>query len=84
MAYWLATIVKPETQSIFATHNVNFPVLGDAEQILSCEFINDKIDVLTGSTDNSEIQDRIVNVMEEGSEAFEKRKQVYEDWNLKN
>ncbi len=76
--------LKPETQFIFATHNANFPVLGDAEQILSCEYFVDKIKVLPGSIDRSEIQERIVNVMEGGSEAFEKRKQVYEDWNPKN
>ncbi len=76
--------LKPKTQFIFATHNANFPVLGDAEQILSCEYFDDKIKVLPGSIDRSEIQERIVNVMEGGSEAFEKRKQVYEDWNPKN
>ena len=76
--------LKPKTQFIFATHNANFPVLGDAEQIVSCEFLNDQINIKSGSIDCSDLQKRIVDVMEGGTEAFDKRKKVYEDWNPTN
>lgn len=76
--------IKPKTQFIFATHNANIPVLGDAEQVVACEYLDDKIQTLSGSIDCSEIQQRIVDIMEGGAEAFEKRKQVYEEWKPKN
>lgn len=28
--------LKPSAQFIFATHNANIPVLGDAEQVIAC------------------------------------------------
>lgn len=76
--------LKPSTQFIFATHNANIPVLGDAEQVIACEYQDDHIELVTGSIDCAEVQQRIVNIMEGGSEAFEKRKQVYETWKPKN
>jgi chromosome segregation protein len=76
--------LKPETQFIFATHNANIPVLGDAEQVVACEYIDDQINVVSGSIDCAEVQQRIVGIMEGGAEAFEKRKQVYEAWKPKN
>ena len=76
--------LKPSTQFIFATHNANIPVLGDAEQVITCEYQDDQIAITTGSIDCTEVQQRIVNIMEGGAEAFEKRKQVYEAWKPKN
>ncbi len=76
--------LKPETQFVFATHNANIPVLGDAEQVVACEYQNDHIDLVSGSIDFAEVQQRIVGIMEGGAEAFEKRKQVYEAWKPKN
>ena len=76
--------LKPRTQFIFATHNANIPVLGDAEQVIACEYHDDHIAVVTGSIDCEDVQQRIVAIMEGGKEAFEKRKQVYEAWKLKN
>lgn len=76
--------LKPETQFILATHNANIPVLGDAEQVVACEYIDDQISVVSGSIDCAEVQQRIVGIMEGGAEAFEKRKQVYEAWKPKN
>lgn len=72
--------LKPETQFIFATHNANIPVLGDAEQVIACEYVDENIDVVSGSIDSTEIQTKIVNIMEGGMEAFERRKRVYELW----
>ncbi len=76
--------LKPTTQFVFATHNANMPVLGDAEQVIACEYLDDKVRTLSGSIDCSEIQQHIIDIMEGGAEAFEKRKQVYEEWKPKN
>ena len=76
--------LKPKTQFIFATHNANIPVLGDAEQVVCCSFQDDKVSTQTGSIDCPNIQSKIVNIMEGGAEAFEKRKKVYDAWKPKN
>jgi predicted ATPase len=72
--------LKPSTQFIFATHNANIPVLGDAEQVVCCNYEDQKTVIELGSIDNKQIQKHIVSIMEGGREAFEKRKQVYETW----
>lgn len=72
--------MKPSVQFIFATHNANIPVLGDAEQILSCSYADGKIGVQSGSLDDIEQQKRIVDIMEGGKEAFERRKEIYHIW----
>lgn len=80
----LIRALKPDTQFIFATHNANIPVLGDAEQVIACEYQDNHIGVVSGSIDHVDIQQRIVSIMEGGAEAFEKRKQVYEAWKPKS
>ncbi|QWF69802.1 histidinol-phosphatase [Methylomonas paludis] len=80
----LVRTLKPETQFIFATHNANIPVLGDAEQVIACQYIDERISTVSGSIDCVEIQKNIVGIMEGGAEAFERRKQVYEAWKPKN
>ena len=72
--------LKNQTQFIFATHNPNIPVLGDCEQVISCNFTTEKIETTVGSIDNKLIRDNIVNVMEGGEEAFNNRKRIYELW----
>jgi chromosome segregation protein len=72
--------LKPSTQFIMPTHNPNIPVLGDAEQVLVCNYENGNIDVITGSVDNAKVQQRIVDIMEGGNEAFERRRKVYKQW----
>ena len=72
--------LKSKTQFIFATHNANIPVLGDCEQIVVCDYEEDKIDTDAGSIDNHKIQDRIINIMEGGLEAFDKRREIYNLW----
>lgn len=80
----LIRALKPETQFIFATHNANIPVLGDAEQVVACQYIDEQISTVSGSIDCADIQKSIVGIMEGGAEAFERRKQVYEAWKPKN
>lgn len=72
--------LKPQVQFIFATHNANFPVLGDAEQVNSCSYSDDEISVTSGSIDSQELQKEVVNIMEGGSEAFKQRRKIYEMW----
>lgn len=76
--------LKPKTQFIFATHNANFPVLGDAEQIVACTYSDDKIQTVSGSIDCPKLQQEIVDIMEGGEEAFMQRKRRYEIWNPQN
>lgn len=76
--------LKPGIQFIFATHNANFPVLGDAEQILSCRYSDDKIENKIGSIDSAIQQKEIVDIMEGGEDAFNKRKEIYEIWKPQN
>lgn len=71
---------KDTTQFIFATHNPNIPVLGDADQIVVCRKELDKFLFEHGSIDFQPIQSRIVTVMEGGEDAFRKRKEIYQLW----
>lgn len=72
--------LKNTSQFIFATHNPNVPVLGDCEQIISCNYDSNSIDVNMGSIDDETIRQEIVNIMEGGEEAFNNRKRIYELW----
>ena len=72
--------LKPQQQFIFATHNANFPVLGDAELVVGCKYDQDKILIDSGSIDSKSSQKKIVDIMEGGREAFERRKSIYQQW----
>ena len=72
--------MKTGTQFIFATHNPNIPVLGDAEQVHSCAFADGKIDVISGGIDNRDQQKNIIDIMEGGVEAFNRRTKIYATW----
>ena len=72
--------LKLKTQFIFATHNPNIPVLGDAEQIIACTYGDDAIKTKVGSIDRPKLQEEIVSIMEGGSEAFQRRKEIYQIW----
>lgn len=71
---------KPEVQFVFATHNANIPVLGDAEQIIAVSYDEKQIIAESGSIDNKDIQSKVVDIMEGGQEAFNKRTQIYNLW----
>ncbi|EDV1735430.1 histidinol-phosphatase [Salmonella enterica subsp. enterica] len=72
--------MKPRTQFIFATHNANIPVLGDAENVCACEYSDGKIQAAGGGVDAPLVQQHIISVMEGGREAFERRREVYGSW----
>ena len=72
--------IKSHVQFIFATHNPNIPVLGDAELVHACSFMDDKIQVDSGSVDTPQTQQTIIRIMEGGKEAFHRRKEIYQIW----
>ena len=65
---------------VFATHNANIPVLGDAERILVVEYHDTKIDISQGNIDLKSTHKQIVDIMEGGKEAFDKRQLIYTSW----
>lgn len=71
---------KPEVQFIFATHNANIPVLGDSEQVIAVSYNETHILAESGSVDNKHIQNKIVDIMEGGQDAFNKRTRIYNLW----
>ena len=71
---------KPYMQFIFATHNANIPVLGDSERVLVVEFQETKINVAQGNIDLDSTHKQIVDIMEGGKEAFDKRQLIYTSW----
>jgi len=74
--------LKGNMQFIFATHNANIPVLGDSEKVVSCSYDEKKITVHSGTIDNHQTQRFIVDIMEGGDEAFNRRKNIYSIWNI--
>lgn len=72
--------IKSGQQFIFATHNANFPVLGDAENISACSYDDNDISIDSGSIDRRGSQAKIISIMEGGKEAFERRKSIYQMW----
>jgi chromosome segregation protein len=72
--------LKKDIQFIFATHNANFPVLGDAEQVAACSLAGGHADVKVGSIDDPDVQKAIVSIMEGGHEAFARRREIYQLW----
>lgn len=76
--------LKQNTQFIFATHNANIPVLGDSERIFACSYADEQIAITDGNIDCPETQKKIVDIMEGGKEAFNRRKEIYQIWKLQN
>jgi energy-coupling factor transporter ATP-binding protein EcfA2 len=66
------------SQTIFATHNPNIPVLGDAKNVvlMHSDGIRGFVQV-QGPLHASSVVDAISNVMEGGREAFERRARFY-------
>lgn len=66
---------KEERQLIFITHNPNIPVLSDSELNI---FLNyDKKSSIEKSGNIEKVKNNILNLLEGGKEAFEKRKVLY-------
>ena len=78
----ISTILKEKKnmQFLFATHNANIPVLGDAEKVLTINYEDRNIRVLQGNIDAEDTHQQIVDIMEGGKDAFERRQFIYESW----
>lgn len=71
---------KTERQFLFATHNANIPVFGDAEWIGVCSASEDRAQMpveAQGSIDIPMIRDQVASILEGGKEAFMQRKEKY-------
>ena len=71
---------KTERQFLFATHNANIPVFGDAEWIGVCSAAEDRAEMsveVQGSIDIPAICDQVASILEGGKEAFMQRKEKY-------
>jgi ABC-type lipoprotein export system ATPase subunit len=71
---------KTQRQFLFATHNANIPVFGDAEWIGVISASQDGASLpydAQGAVDVPEIRDQAANILEGGKEAFKQRMQKY-------
>ncbi|MCG7872687.1 MAG: AAA family ATPase [Candidatus Thiodiazotropha lotti] len=71
---------KTERQFLFATHNANIPVFGDAEWIGIFTATGDHGEMgksAQGSIDIPEIRDQVARILEGGKAAFVQRKEKY-------
>ena len=71
---------KTERQFLFATHNANIPVFGDAEWIgifSASESHAEMPSEAQGSIDVPTIRERVAEILEGGREAFSQRKEKY-------
>ena len=72
---------KTSRQFLFATHNANIPVFGDAEWIgvfTAVENHGSLTFEAQGSIDVPVIRDQVANILEGGRDAFIQRKEKYE------
>lgn len=71
---------KLNRQFIFATHNANIPVFGDAELIVVMQEVDRHGSIkenCIGSVDNPNVKTAVVNTLEGGNIAFKMRKAKY-------
>lgn len=73
---------KTERQLIFASHNANFVVNGDAELVICCDYVRSEDQTggkikTVGAIDTKDVRDDITAVTEGGEKAFKLRKQKY-------
>jgi chromosome segregation protein len=73
---------KSSRQLIFASHNANFVVNGDAELVVCCDYVRAGDQTggqvrAAGAIDNSDIREEITMVTEGGKQAFKLRMEKY-------
>ena len=71
--------LKEHRQIVVCTHNPNIVVSGDAEQVIVLQAESDRKGTLdvTGSIDNPDIVNTVIELMEGGREAFTMRRERY-------
>lgn len=71
---------KIKRQYVFATHNANIPVFGDAELIVAMEE-SDGLGKISddgiGSIDSEGVRNKVIQILEGGPEAFRMREEKY-------
>lgn len=73
---------KKKRQIILVTHNPNLAVVADAEQVIYVDLDKENnytFSLVSGSIENTIVNDKIVKVLEGAMPAFKKRKQKYYD-----
>jgi energy-coupling factor transporter ATP-binding protein EcfA2 len=73
--FQIITKQKQKRQLIFITHNPNIPVLSDSEFNLFLNF--DKKSNILSKGSVEDVKENILNVLEGGKEAFERRNSIY-------
>ncbi|WP_391483889.1 TrlF family AAA-like ATPase [Lactiplantibacillus plantarum] len=71
---------KNSRQYVFATHNANIPVFGDAELIATLHEVDGQGEVETsgvGSIDDENVKKNVINILEGGAKAFRMRESKY-------
>ncbi len=68
---------KTNRQFLFATHNANIPVFGDAELIAVLESSKDFGRIDEGSIDKKGVREKAAEILEGGKVAFEMRRRKY-------
>ena len=73
---------KTERQLLFASHNANFVVNGDAELVICCDYVRSGDQTggrikTVGAIDTRDVRDDITAVTEGGEKAFKLRKEKY-------
>lgn len=72
--------LKEKRQIIVCTHNPNIVVLGDAEQVIVMDAIDNnhgRAEKIQASIDHPTIIQRVIDLMEGGTDAFDTRKRRY-------
>jgi len=69
--------LKKYRQIIISTHNANFVVTADAEQVIVAKNKDEILTYSSGSLENSEINESVCRILEGGKDAFEKRRNKY-------
>ena len=64
-------------QLIIVTHNANIGVLGDPDQVFSCEKEGNSFRVQGGSLSESRIQEQLLGLLEGAEDAFRDRGKRY-------
>jgi len=65
-------------QTIVVTHNANLAVVGDADQVVHCEIVDQNFRVSSGSISEIDVARYAVNVLEGTKPAFDNRRAKYE------
>jgi hypothetical protein len=74
--------IKPQKQIILVSHNATIPMLGDAQNVITCKNENGKIIIksaeLESNIDGDRVLDLIANITDGGKQSIRKRVKKYD------